>query len=92
MRQTKGATTGDDDRRVATQSKAGQAPPWFKEVTALTKGAASALYGPSALGGVINLVSRRPGDEVETEILANLTSRDGQDLTAYAITPPATRR
>ena len=34
------------------------------------KGAASALYGPSALGGVINLVSRRPGDEPEAEVLA----------------------
>ncbi|WP_298851288.1 TonB-dependent siderophore receptor [uncultured Sphingomonas sp.] len=53
----------------------------------IIKGAASALYGPSALGGVINLVSRRPGDEPEAELLANITSRDGQDLTAYAATP-----
>ncbi|MES2444758.1 MAG: TonB-dependent receptor [Pseudomonadota bacterium] len=53
----------------------------------IIKGAASALYGPSALGGVINLVSRRPGDEAEAELLANVTSRDGQDLTAYAASP-----
>lgn len=51
------------------------------------KGAASALYGPSALGGVINLVSRRPGTEPLGEILLNLTSRDGQDLTAYGESP-----
>lgn len=51
------------------------------------KGAASALYGPSALGGVINLVSRRPGAEAQGELLANLTSRDGQDLTAYGASP-----
>lgn len=53
----------------------------------IIKGAASALYGPSALGGVINLVSRRPGETPEGEVLANLTSRNGQDLTAYAATP-----
>jgi outer membrane receptor for ferrienterochelin and colicins len=51
------------------------------------KGAASALYGPSALGGVINLVSRRPGKAFEGELLANVTSRDGQDLTAYLSSP-----
>ncbi|GAA4721339.1 TonB-dependent receptor [Sphingomonas lutea] len=48
------------------------------------KGAASALYGPSALGGVINLVSRRPGEEPEIETLLNATTRGGQDVTAYA--------
>lgn len=51
------------------------------------KGAASALYGPSALGGVINLVSRRPEDLVEAEALANATTRNGQDLTAYLSSP-----
>lgn len=51
------------------------------------KGAASALYGPSALGGVINLISRRPADVLEAEVLANATSRDGQDLTAYLSSP-----
>lgn len=51
------------------------------------KGAASALYGPSALGGVINLVSRRPGDAPETELLVNATSRNGQDATAYLAAP-----
>lgn len=51
------------------------------------KGAASALYGPSALGGVINLVSRRPGDAAEADLLVNATTRNGQDATAYAATP-----
>ena len=53
----------------------------------IIKGAASALYGPAALGGVINLVSRRPGDAPQAELLANITSRDGKDLTAYAASP-----
>ncbi|KRB80829.1 ligand-gated channel [Sphingomonas sp. Root710] len=53
------------------------------------KGASSALYGPSALGGVINLVSRRPGRAPEAEILLNATSRNGQDATAYLAAPLA---
>lgn len=51
------------------------------------KGAASALYGPTALGGVINLVSRKPGAAFEAEFLTNLTSREGQDATGYVATP-----
>jgi iron complex outermembrane receptor protein len=64
-----------------------QIPPTDLGQVEVIKGAASALYGPSALGGVINLVSRRPGDETEAEVLANATTRDGQDLTAYASSP-----
>ncbi len=64
-----------------------QIPPTDLGQVEVIKGAASALYGPSALGGVINLVSRRPGDAPEIEALLNVTSRDGQDLTAYAASP-----
>lgn len=53
----------------------------------IIKGAASALYGPSALGGVINLVSRAPGGAAEGEVLLNATSRNGQDATGYAAAP-----
>lgn len=51
------------------------------------KGAASAYYGPAALGGVVNLVSRRPGDAPQVELLLNATSRNGQDAAAYAAMP-----
>ncbi|OYX16840.1 MAG: ligand-gated channel [Sphingomonadales bacterium 32-67-7] len=51
------------------------------------KGAASALYGPSALGGVINLVARRPGEALQGELLLNATTRNGQDATAYVESP-----
>lgn len=64
-----------------------QIPPTDLGQVEVIKGAASALYGPSALGGVINLVSRRPGAEAQGEYLLNLTSRNGQDLTAYAASP-----
>src|SRR5690606_5525995 len=39
-----------------------QVPPLDLGQVEIIKGAASALYGSSALGGVINLVSRRPGE------------------------------
>lgn len=66
-----------------------QIPPTDLGQVEVIKGAASALYGPSALGGVINLVSRRPGDTPGGEVLTNVTTRAGQDLTAYAATPLA---
>ncbi|CAA9530056.1 MAG: TonB-dependent receptor; Outer membrane receptor for ferrienterochelin and colicins [uncultured Sphingosinicella sp.] len=64
-----------------------QIPPTDLGQVEVIKGAASALYGPSALGGVINLVSRRPTDTFEAEALLNATTRDGQDLTAYVSGP-----
>jgi iron complex outermembrane receptor protein len=64
-----------------------QIPPTDLGQVEVIKGAASALYGPSALGGVINLVSRRPGDTAQGELLLNATTRDGQDVTGYAATP-----
>lgn len=66
-----------------------QIPPTDLGQVEVIKGAASALYGPSALGGVINLIARRPGDEPLAEVLLNLTTRDGQDGTGYAAGPLA---
>ena len=64
-----------------------QIPPTDLGQVEIIKGAASALYGPSALGGVINLVSRRPASESQGELLLNATSRDGQDVTGYVAAP-----
>ncbi|HET6564945.1 MAG TPA: TonB-dependent receptor plug domain-containing protein, partial [Xanthomonadales bacterium] len=64
-----------------------QIPPTDLGQVEIIKGAASALYGPSALGGVINLGSRRLGEDRESEFLLNLTSRNAQDLTAYTSNP-----
>jgi len=64
-----------------------QIPPTDLGQVEIIKGSASALYGPSALGGVVNLVSRRPHYEPEAEVLFNATTRDGQDLTAYGSSP-----
>jgi iron complex outermembrane receptor protein len=63
-----------------------QVPPLDLEQVEIIKGAASALYGASALGGVINLVSRRPA-EAERELLINATSQAGQDVTTWLANP-----
>ncbi len=64
-----------------------QIPPVDLEQVEVIKGVASALYGGQALGGVVNLVSRRPGDEALAEFIVNGTSRGGVDLVAYGETP-----
>lgn len=59
-----------------------QVPPLDLGQVEIIKGAASALYGTAALGGVINLVSRRPVD-TERELLFNVTSQEGADVTTW---------
>lgn len=60
-----------------------QIPPTDLANVEIIKGSASSLYGGSALGGVINLISRTPADEFEGEVLLNATSKNGQDVTTY---------
>jgi outer membrane receptor for ferrienterochelin and colicins len=64
-----------------------QIPPTDLSRVEIIKGSASSLYGGSAMGGVINLISRRPSNEPEGEVLLNVTSRDGQDITTYFAAP-----
>jgi len=54
-----------------------QTPPLGLARVEVIKGTASALYGAGALGGLVNLVSQRPGGE--PELLVNQTSRGGTD-------------
>lgn len=54
-----------------------QIPPMDLGQVEVIKGGASALYGSSALGGVVNLISRRPEDD--RELLLNQTTRGGTD-------------
>ena len=64
-----------------------QIPPSDLGRVEIIKGAASALYGGQALGGVINLMSRRPDDGPSGELIVNATTRGGQDLSAYGSAP-----
>jgi outer membrane receptor for ferrienterochelin and colicins len=63
-----------------------QIPPLDLGQVEVIKGAASALYGSSALGGVINLVSRRP-QQHERELLLNRTSHGGTDSVFWLAQP-----
>lgn len=59
-----------------------QIPPLDLRQAEVIKGAASALYGPGALGGVLDLISRRPPDS--SEALVNVTARGGSDVAVFA--------
>ena len=67
-----------------------QVPPLDLGQVEIIKGVASALYGSSALGGVINLVSRRPAGP-EREVLLNQTSLGGSDATLWLAHTPSDR-
>ncbi|MEJ2215295.1 MAG: TonB-dependent receptor [Gemmatimonadota bacterium] len=54
-----------------------QAPPLDLAQVEVIKGAATALYGPSALGGVVDLISKTPDDA--RQVVLNQTSQDGTD-------------
>ena len=58
-----------------------QTPPLDLERIELIKGVASALYGGSALGGVLNIVSKSPHED--PAMLANVTSQGGRDLEGF---------
>jgi len=58
-----------------------QVPPMDLGQVEVLKGAASALHGSAALGGVINLLSRRPTGE--REVLLNATSLGGTDAATW---------
>jgi iron complex outermembrane receptor protein len=59
-----------------------QTPPLDLAQVEVIQGTSSALYGGTALGGLINLVSRRPGSE--PELLVNQTSHGGTDAVGFA--------
>jgi len=63
-----------------------QIPPMDLRRVEVIKGPASALYGAAALGGVINLISRRP--DGEREVLLNVTTRRGADAVAWLSSEP----
>jgi iron complex outermembrane receptor protein len=64
-----------------------QVPPLDLGQVEIIKGPASALYGPSALGGVINLVSLRPRAR-HRELLVNQTTQQATDLSFWLVEPP----
>lgn len=58
------------------------APLDLKQVEVI-KGSASTLYGGGAIAGLVNLVSKTPGERRELSFLANGTSAGGLDLSGF---------
>jgi len=64
-----------------------QIPPMDLGQVEVIKGVASALYGAGAMGGVVNLLSRRPGREAEHEFLLNRSTRGATDAVTFLSGP-----
>lgn len=60
-----------------------QIPPMDLGQVEIIKGNASALYGSSAMAGVVNLISRRPTKEPVREFLINQSSLGATDGSAF---------
>ena len=64
-----------------------QIPPMDLGQVEVIKGVASALYGAGAMGGVVNLLSRRPGEESEREVLINQSTLGATDGVLWLSSP-----
>src|SRR5688500_16624271 len=64
-----------------------QIPPMDLAQVEAIKGVASSLYGAGAMGGVVNLVSRRPAAESERELLINRSTRGATDAVGFYSAP-----
>jgi iron complex outermembrane receptor protein len=58
------------------------APLDLKQVEVI-KGSSSTLYGGGAIAGLVNLVSKLPGEEKEISFMANATTAGGLDLSSF---------
>ena len=60
-----------------------QIPPVDLGQVEVIKGVASAMYGAGAMGGVVNLISRRPTAEPIHEVLFNRSTRGATDASIF---------
>ena len=68
-----------------------QIPPMDLGGVEVIKGVASSLYGAGAMGGVVNLVSRRPSNVAQHEALLNRSTRGATDAVAWLGGPLSSR-
>jgi outer membrane receptor for ferrienterochelin and colicins len=64
-----------------------QIPPMDLGQVEVIKGVASSLYGAGAMGGVVNLISRRPTKGPLREVLINRSTRGGTDAVLFVSAP-----
>jgi outer membrane receptor for ferrienterochelin and colicins len=60
-----------------------QIPPMDLGQVEVIKGVASSLYGAGAMGGIVNLLSRQPGQEIERQLLVNQSTRGATDVVGW---------
>ena len=60
-----------------------QIPPLDLRQIEIIKGSASTLYGGGAIGGIINFISKKPGENAERIITATATSLGETDLNIF---------
>ena len=58
-------------------------PPLDLKQVEIIKGPAATFYGGGAIAGVINFISREPGEKPATNLIFNLTSAGGVDFSAF---------
>lgn len=63
-----------------------QIPPMDLGQVEVIKGVASAFYGAGAMGGVVNLLARRPGDAPTYDALLNVSSLGATDAVVFLST------
>jgi outer membrane receptor for ferrienterochelin and colicins len=68
-----------------------QIPPIDLGQVEVIKGVASSLYGAGAMGGVVNLVSRRPSTDTERQLLLNRSTRGATDAAFWYSSPLSDR-
>ena len=67
-----------------------QIPPMDLGQVEVIKGVASSLYGAGAMGGIVNLISRRPGPEPQREFLFNQSTLGATDGVVFLASPRGT--
>ncbi len=60
-----------------------QVPPLDLLQVEVIRGATSVLYGGDAISGIVNLISRRPSDQPEWNVLLNGTQEEGRDFSTW---------
>ncbi len=60
-----------------------QVPPTDLAQVEVIKGVSSALYGAGAMGGVVNLTSRRPGDQPDLDLIVNRSTLGATDFSSF---------
>jgi outer membrane receptor for ferrienterochelin and colicins len=68
-----------------------QIPPLDLGRVEVIKGVASSLYGAGAMSGVVNLVSKRPGENVDRQVLFNASTRGATDAGLWYSAPLSDR-